>query len=56
MLRMLFLFIVFAVVNIHAEDNPVSTKEIDIQKMKSDDDSTNQETPEKLTAKNSANS
>ncbi len=46
---MLFLLIVIAVVNVHAEDDTVATKEIDTQEKKSDDDSTKQKTPEELT-------
>ncbi len=49
MLRILFLLIVIAVVNVHAEDDTVATKEIDTQEKKSDDDSTDQKTPEELT-------
>ena len=49
MLRILFLLILFAVVNVHAEDNTVAIKEIDTQEEKSDDDLTDQETPKELT-------
>jgi len=48
-LRVVFLLIVFSVMDIHAEDNTVATTEVDTQEKKSNDDSTIQKTPEELT-------